>query len=115
MSRSLVETAATAEPTSAAELTDIGPGSTVTCLDEQELAVLRQVGGHWGMAHERMRKPVRVGDPFVGRPLVGGLRPEAMLAVLCAGREPRSASRSRSRWRLICAWTQAGQVDVDGH
>jgi hypothetical protein len=31
---------------SAAELTDIGPGSTVTGLDEQELAVLRQVGGH---------------------------------------------------------------------
>ena len=36
--------------TSAAELTDIGPGSTVTGLDEQELAVLRQVGGHWGRA-----------------------------------------------------------------
>ena len=36
--------------TPAAELTDIGPGSTVTGLDEQEVAVLRQVGGHWGRA-----------------------------------------------------------------
>jgi hypothetical protein len=35
---------------SAAELTDIGPGSIVTGLDEHELAVLRQVGGHWGRA-----------------------------------------------------------------
>ena len=35
---------------SAAELTDIGPGSTVTGLDEHELAVLRQVGGHWDRA-----------------------------------------------------------------
>jgi hypothetical protein len=32
---------------SAAELTDIGLGSTVTGLDEHELAVLRGVGGHW--------------------------------------------------------------------
>jgi amino acid transporter len=29
-------------------LTDIGPGSTVAGLDEQELVVLRQVGDHWG-------------------------------------------------------------------
>ena len=35
---------------SAAELTDIGLGSAVTGLDEQELAVLRQVGGHWRRA-----------------------------------------------------------------
>jgi amino acid transporter len=31
-----------------AALTDIGPGSTVAGLDEQELVVLRQVGEHWG-------------------------------------------------------------------
>ena len=35
---------------SAAEMTDIGPGSTVAGLDEEELAVLRRVGGHWGRA-----------------------------------------------------------------
>src|SRR5205814_935361 len=28
-------------------LSDVGPSSTVLGLDEQELAVLRQVGGHW--------------------------------------------------------------------
>jgi amino acid transporter len=32
----------------AEELTDIGPGSTVAGLDQEELAVLRQVGDHWG-------------------------------------------------------------------
>jgi amino acid transporter len=32
----------------AEEPTDIGPGSTVAGLDEQELVVLRQVGEHWG-------------------------------------------------------------------
>jgi amino acid transporter len=30
------------------QLTDIGPGSTVTGLDENELAALRRVGRHWG-------------------------------------------------------------------
>ena len=44
---------------SAAELTDIGPGSTVTGLDEQELAVLRQVGGHWGRALSQRPASVR--------------------------------------------------------
>jgi amino acid transporter len=32
------------------EMTDIGPGSTVAGLNEDELAVLRRVGGHWGQA-----------------------------------------------------------------
>lgn len=32
----------------AAEQTDIGPGSTVAGLDEEELIVLRQMGDHWG-------------------------------------------------------------------
>ncbi|MGH2967243.1 MAG: hypothetical protein ACRDMH_17935, partial [Solirubrobacterales bacterium] len=31
-------------------MTDIGPGSTVAGLNEDELAVLRRVGGHWGQA-----------------------------------------------------------------
>jgi amino acid transporter len=30
------------------ELTDIGPASTVADIDQEELAVLRQVGDHWG-------------------------------------------------------------------
>jgi hypothetical protein len=34
----------------AEEPTDIGPGSTVAGLDRDELAVLRQVGDHWGRA-----------------------------------------------------------------
>src|SRR5215218_4795864 len=34
----------------AEELTDVGPGSAVASIDEEELAVLRQVGGHWGRA-----------------------------------------------------------------
>jgi amino acid transporter len=38
------------EGVSAEEMTDIGPGSTVAGLSEDELAVLRRVGGHWGRA-----------------------------------------------------------------
>jgi len=35
---------------SGAELTDVGPESAVAGLDEEELAVLGEVGGHWGRA-----------------------------------------------------------------
>ena len=38
------------EATSADEMTDVGPGSTVIGLDDDELATLRLVGGHWGRA-----------------------------------------------------------------
>jgi hypothetical protein len=50
MSRVTRTTGTDRRGSSAAELTDIGPGSTVTGLDEHELAVLRRVGGHWGGA-----------------------------------------------------------------
>ena len=45
--------------TSAAEPSDIGPGSTIVGLDEDELAVLRHVGGHWGRALGRRPAWVR--------------------------------------------------------
>ena len=35
------------DPADAEPLSDVGPSSTVVGLDEQELAVLREVGGHW--------------------------------------------------------------------
>ncbi len=38
------------ESLSADGLTDIGPASTIAGLDDDELAVLRQVGGHWSQA-----------------------------------------------------------------
>jgi amino acid transporter len=47
------------EGVSAAEMTDIGPGSTVAALDDEELAVLRSVGGHWGRALGARRGWVR--------------------------------------------------------
>jgi amino acid transporter len=47
------------EGVSAAEMTDIGPGSTVAALDDEELAVLRSVGGHWGRALGPRRAWVR--------------------------------------------------------
>jgi hypothetical protein len=47
------------ESSSAEGLTDIGPASTIAGLDEEELAVLRQVGGHWGRALGARRAWVR--------------------------------------------------------
>ena len=38
------------ERSSAEEITDVGPESTVAGLDEEELGVLRHVGKHWGRA-----------------------------------------------------------------
>ena len=44
------ERASEGEGISADGPTDIGPASTIAGLDEQELAVLRQAGGHWDKA-----------------------------------------------------------------
>ena len=41
----------------AEEPTDVGPASTVAGMNEQELAVLRQVGDHWGTP------PTKAADP----------------------------------------------------
>jgi amino acid transporter len=41
------------------ELTDIGPEATIAGLDQEELAVLRRVGGHWGRALGPQRAWVR--------------------------------------------------------
>ena len=48
-----------APPSAREELTDIGPGSTVSGLDEYEVAVLRAVGGHWGRALDGRPASVR--------------------------------------------------------
>ena len=48
MSRAVRHRERTGAAAFAEEPTDVGPGSAVAGLDEQELAVLRQVGGHWG-------------------------------------------------------------------
>jgi hypothetical protein len=47
------------ESTSAEGLTDVDPASTVAGLDDEELAVLGQVGGHWGRALGPRRPWVR--------------------------------------------------------
>ena len=46
------------ERSSAEEMTDVGPESTVAGLDEEELAVLRHVGKHWGRALAGQRSVV---------------------------------------------------------
>ena len=66
------------------ELTDVGPGSTVAGLDEQELAVLRQVGDHWGRALGARRAWVRA------LPVDPGLH-----------RFPRSLEPARSRFAPV--------------
>jgi hypothetical protein len=54
---------------SAAELTDIGPRSTVTGLDEHELAILRQVGRHWcAIPIDELEQGVQVDAAVRGEP-----------------------------------------------
>jgi len=48
MSRAARQRGATGADAFAEEPTDVGPASTVAGINEQELAVLRQVGDHWG-------------------------------------------------------------------
>ena len=57
--RSLNTAAASGERSSAEEMTDVGPESTVAGLGEEELAVLRQVGEHWGRALAGRRASLR--------------------------------------------------------
>lgn len=99
------------------EPTDIGPGSTVTGLDDQELAVLRQVGGHWGKAlggrpawvralpidpglHQfpRSLKTPR-GDRFAPVDFVQSGDPREVVATAHAGVGTSTAALAASRWR----------------
>ena len=48
MSRAARHRGATGADAFAEEPTDVGPASTIAGINEQELAVLRQVGDHWG-------------------------------------------------------------------
>jgi hypothetical protein len=50
-------------------LTDIGPRSTVTGLDEHELAILRQVGRHWcAIPIDELEQGVQVDAAVRGEP-----------------------------------------------
>jgi amino acid transporter len=99
--------------------TDVGPGSTVAGLDEEELVVLRQVGGHWGGVlgsqppwlralpvdpglhrFPRSSEPVRGGRfaavDFVDAPDVGQI-----VATPHAGAGSSRSGQAASRWRRV--------------
>ena len=84
-----------ARTTSAEEMTDIGPGSTVAGLDEQELAVLRRVGGHWGRALGGRRAWLRA------LPVDPGLHrfPRSRRRAAAAASRRSTSSRPRTRRR----------------
>jgi len=69
-------------PTGAEPLSDVGPSSTVVGLDEQELAALRQVGGHWERVLRGRQEWLRAGDVAIK---------------LEDGNPPSSANPDRSR------------------
>jgi amino acid transporter len=103
--------------TAAAELTDIGPGSTVAGLDEDELAVLRQVGGHWGRAlggrpagalpvdpglHRFPRSPPPPrGDRFAPIDFVETGDPGEVVATAHAGAGISKSGQMASTWRRV--------------
>jgi amino acid transporter len=105
--------------TSAAEPSDIGPGSTVTGLDEEELAVLRQVGGHWGRALGRRPAWVRAlpidpglhrfprslqprrGDRFAPVDFIETGDAAEVVATAHAGVGASRSRRAASNWRRV--------------
>jgi amino acid transporter len=107
------------EPISGEELTDIGPGSTVAGLDEHELAVLRQVGGHWGRALGPRRAWVRAlpidpglhrfprsvepgrGGRFAAVDFVATGDPAEIVATSHAGAGTSRWGRAASTWRRV--------------
>lgn len=98
---------------------DIGPGSTVTGLDDQELAVLRQVGSHWGKALGGRPAWVRAlpidpdlhrfprslgtprGDRFAPVDFVQSGDPSEVVATAHAGVGTSRAAIAASRWRRV--------------
>jgi amino acid transporter len=105
------------EAISAEELTDIGPASTIAGLDQEELAVLRQVGGHWGQALGARRAWVRAlpidpglhrfpsapepagGGRFASIDFVGTEDSAEIVATPHAGAGTSWSGRAASTWR----------------
>jgi hypothetical protein len=104
---------------SAAELTDISPGSTVTGLDEEELTVLRQVGRHWDRAldgrpawvgalpidpglHQFPRSlPPRRGDRFTPIDFIQTANAAEIVATAHAGAGTSRLGSAASTWRRV--------------
>jgi hypothetical protein len=100
-------------------VTDVGPASTVRGLDEEELAVLRQVGDHWGRVLGGRRpwphalpvdpglhrfphsvEPSR-GDRFAAVDFVETDDPAEIAATQHAGAGDSWRGRAASRWRRL--------------
>jgi hypothetical protein len=104
---------------SAEELTEIGPGSTIAGLTEDEVGVLRQVGGHWGQALGPRRAFVRAlpidpglhrfprslppshGGRFAPIDFVATGDPAEIVATPHAGAETSRPARAASTWRRV--------------
>ncbi|MGH2992028.1 MAG: APC family permease [Solirubrobacterales bacterium] len=100
-------------------MTDIGPASTVAGIDEEELAVLRQVGGRWGQVLAPRRAwlhalPVDPGLHRFPRSLESGRRgrftavdfvetgdPGEIVATPHAGAGASQSGRAASTWRRV--------------
>jgi amino acid transporter len=100
-------------------VTDVGPGSTVAALDDQEIAVLRQVGGRWGQAIGPRGAwvralPVDPGLHRFPRTLEGGRggrfapvdfvetgAPGEIMATAHAGAAASRLGQAASRWRRV--------------
>jgi amino acid transporter len=107
------------EGVSADELTDVGPTAGVAGLDADELAVLRQVGDHWGRALAPRRAwlralPVDPGLHRFPRSLAVGRRGRFaqvdfvetgssgdLVATRHAGAGSSGSGRAASRWRRV--------------
>src|SRR6058998_3528477 len=104
---------------SGAELTDVGPESAVAGLDEEELAVLGEVGGHWGRALEPRGAWVRAlpidpglhrfpdsvdsatGGRFAPVDFVATGDPAELVATPHAGAGTSWSRRAASKWRRV--------------
>jgi Amino acid permease len=107
------------ERSSAEEITDVGPESTVAGLDEEELGVLRHVGEHWGRALtgrgfwlrglpvdpalHRFPRSLEVGrrTRFAAVDFVETDDPAELVATPHASAGPWPSGRAASMWRRV--------------